>query len=88
MSSIQRDGKPVSVFDNSEFCNGFLQFATSEQYEKYMVPFLNELIETHRDKLESVKDCADWQSRLKAIRFVKDAPEMIRMSKQQLASGE
>ena len=88
MSSIQKDGKSQSVFDSPDFCNGFINFASSEQYEKYMEPFLNELIEAHRTKLESVEDFKDWQSRLKAIRFVQEMPEVLKARKAEAAEGQ
>lgn len=82
------EGRDASVFDSPDFCNGFINFAASSQYEKYMEPFLNELIEMHRDKLETAKDFEDWQSRLKAIRYVKDMSSVLKARKAEAAEGQ
>jgi len=66
----------MSIFDNDEFQRGFVEFYASESFEKYMVPFLNELVERHRTALETADDAKGWQAKLKAIRFIKDQAEI------------
>jgi hypothetical protein len=85
MSYIQ---KSASVFESSEFVDGFINFCDSDQYRKYMVPFLTELIEMHRAKLETAEDFKDWQSRLKAVRFIAEKSDALRFGKEMVARGE
>lgn len=73
-----------TIFNNSDFINGFIDFYQSQDFEKYMVPFLNELIETHRDKLESTDEAKVIQGRIKAIRFIKGMGAMLTVRKKDL----
>jgi hypothetical protein len=75
------DGKKPSIFDNDEFCNGFIMFYESADFEKYMKPFLSEMIEAHRDALEKADDAKAWQNRLKAVRGIEFMAEALRISK-------
>jgi hypothetical protein len=80
---MSNDGKKPSIFDNDEFCNGFVMFYESADFEKYMKPFLGELIEVHRDALEKADDAKAWQNRLKAIRGIEFMAEALRISKRE-----
>lgn len=71
----------MSVFDNEQFCNGFVEFYESAQFEKYMKPFLAELVEMHRDKLESSEKPEKWQHRLQSVRFIMTRAEMLKREK-------
>jgi hypothetical protein len=65
-----------SVFNSDEFQRGFIEFCASDAYRKYMAPFLDELVEAHRDKLETAEDAKSWQARLKTVRFIKDQADI------------
>ena len=80
-------GKRPSVFDSDEFCNGFIRFYESVDFEKYMKPFLGELIEAHRDALEKADDAKAWQNRLKAIRGIEFMAESLRARKRERAEA-
>lgn len=73
--------KPLSVFDNEQFVNGFIEFYASAQFEKYMLPFLKELIETHRDRLEGAADPVKWQNRLQSIRYIANMADILKVDK-------
>lgn len=76
---------PMSVLSNPEFVNGLIEFYDSADFKKYMEPFLNEMIEGHRTKLEATDDPKAWQNRLKSVRYIKEIAEMLKFSKQQEA---
>jgi hypothetical protein len=65
-----------SLFDNDEFQRGFIAFWESEQSQKYLHPFLAELIDRHRTSLETADDAKQWQARLKAVRYIKDQADI------------
>lgn len=73
--------RPISIFDNDEFTNGFIRFYDSTDFQKYMTPFLNQLIEAHRNSLEKADDAKSWQNRLKAVRYIADMAEVLRAEK-------
>jgi hypothetical protein len=75
----------MKVFDNPDFVNGFIEFYDSADFKRYMEPFLNEMIEGHRDKLEGAVDPVAWQNRLKSIRYIKNIAGMLAFDKQQSA---
>lgn len=73
--------KPTSIFDNDQFVNGFIDFYGSVQFEKYMIPFLSELIEDYRDKLESSSEPCKIQNKLSAVRTIASKAEMLKLEK-------
>ncbi len=73
----------MSIFENDEFTRGFIEFYGSQDFEKYMVPFLAEVVEAHRDKLETTDDPKSWQGRLKAVRFIMDQAEIQKINRQE-----
>ena len=70
-----------SIFKSEEFQNGFIEFCSSAQYEKYMKPMLNEMIEVCRTKLETTNEFVKWQSRLSAIRQIDGMALKLRLGK-------
>ena len=80
--------KPEGVFDNEEFGNGFIEFCASEQYQKYMKPFLRELIDVCRSKLEVTDEFVKWQARLSAIRQIDNMSDLLKRGKELTARGE
>ncbi len=71
----------TSIFENDEFTRGFIEFYGSQDFERYMVPFFKEMIEVHRDKLETTKDAPEWQAKLKAIRFIMDQADIQKFNR-------
>jgi hypothetical protein len=80
--------KPKSVFDNHEFVNGFIDFYESEQFERYMVPFLHELIEICRDRLETTENPKHFQDRLGAIRMIAEKANSLKLNKRAKAEAD
>lgn len=68
-----------SIFDNDEFQRGFIEFYASNDFQKYMAPFLGELVEKHRTALETADDAKAWQAKLKAVRFIKDQADIQKL---------
>jgi hypothetical protein len=61
-----------SAFENKDFVNGFLEFCESDQFKKYMVPFVYEEIERLRDKAECCEpmDIEGLQGQIKSYRAI------------------
>lgn len=73
--------KPKSVFDNHEFVNGFIDFYESHLFEKYMVPFMQELIESYRDRLEITQNCLAIQNRIAVVRMIQRMGDTLKKNK-------
>ncbi len=71
-----------TIFESSEFCNGFVEFCDSAEYQKYMKPFLSESIEVCRTKLETTDEHVKYQSRLSALRLIDNMANRIKFEKQ------
>lgn len=67
----------TSVFSNREFTDGFIQFCDSVEYQKYMTPFLDEMIENTRDILEKTTEPVKLQNHLAILRRIKDQRDML-----------
>ena len=80
--------KPKSVFDNHEFVNGFIDFYESHLFEKYMIPFMNELIESYRDRLEITQDCLAIQNRVAVVRMILRMGDTLKTNKKAIAEGD
>jgi hypothetical protein len=76
-----------SIFANTEFCNGFIDFCESEKYEKYMVPFLSEMIDELRDKLEGTDDVARDQGRIESVRKIAEKASFLKVLKKDKAKN-
>lgn len=73
--------KPKSVFDNPSFVNGFIDFYESLAFETYMKPFLKEIIELHRDRLETAENAKHFQDRLLVVRQIAQKAESLKRNK-------
>jgi hypothetical protein len=79
--------KPSSVFDNHEFVNGFIDFYESPMFEKYMVPFMAELIESYRDRLETTKEATAIQNRIAVVRMMLGMGDTLKRNKKAIAEA-
>jgi hypothetical protein len=79
--------KPSSVFDNHEFVNGFIDFYESPMFEKYMVPFMAELIESYRDRLETTKEAPAIQNRIAVVRMMLGMGDTLKRNKKAIAEA-
>jgi uncharacterized coiled-coil DUF342 family protein len=61
-----------SVFENKDFVNGFLDLYESEQFHRYIVPFVAEAIEQARTQLETSESVKELQGRIKGLKIIRD----------------
>lgn len=81
------NGKKASRFDSDEFCRGFIDFYNSIEFEKYMKPYLLELIELSRDALEHTEDAKPLQERIRTARHILLKGESLVNERKLLASS-
>ena len=76
------------IFESTGFSNGFIEFVDSNEYQKYMKPFLREQIELCRTKLETTGDFVVWQSRLAALRQIDNMADTLKREKNTTGKGD
>ena len=60
----------MSIFDNKDFVNGFMEMFESEQFQKHMIPYLKEEIENARSQLEVCDEYRYLQGRVKCLKMI------------------
>lgn len=78
----------TSLFDDSEFSDGYIEFTESEQYKKYMQPFLNELLEEAKDTLERTDEPFLVQQSIKVLRKIEGRARQVVKNKDVAMNGD